>query len=133
MTWTMGFLKTAARDMGSQSSRKMLVRRKGISSGMGSSSVAEPKAWPKSMPTSMPLCMLTIKLDRWRSPMPRMYWQMLMVAVERKKSARVVRKASGEAENACSPRRSSCGGTSATFSLNSFSQSFREALFIIAR
>ena len=38
--------------------------------------VADPKACPKSMPTIPPVCMSTMKFDRWRSPIPRTYWQM---------------------------------------------------------
>ena len=83
------------------------VMRNGIISGMPRNCVALPKACPKSIPTSPPLqpqsyllyaaiqssylVVSIMKFERWRSPMPRMYWQTLSVAMVRAKWLRVVR------------------------------------------
>lgn len=57
--------------------------------------VAEPNAWPKSIPIMPPVSMLIMKLDRWRSPMPRIQWLTHSRAWELTKWERKERKASG--------------------------------------
>jgi len=47
--------------------------------------VAVPKLCPKSMPTIPPFSRSTMKLDRWRSPMPSTYWQLETEAIVRMK------------------------------------------------
>lgn len=66
--------------------------------------VAEPNAWPKSIPIIPPVSISTIKFDKWRSPIPKMYWQMDKHACVRAKCDLKVRKASGEAESCIKAR-----------------------------
>lgn len=57
--------------------------------------VAEPNAWPKSIPIMPPVSMLIMKLERWRSPIPRTQWLTHSKAWELMKWERKERKASG--------------------------------------
>lgn len=57
--------------------------------------VAEPNAWPKSIPIMPPVSMLSMKLERWRSPIPRTQWLTHSNAWELMKWERRDRKASG--------------------------------------
>lgn len=70
----------------------------------GITCVAVPKLCPKSMPTIPPFSRSTMKLDRWRSPMPSTYWQLETEAIVRMKWERRVRKASGEAASCMNAR-----------------------------
>ncbi len=57
--------------------------------------MADPKAWPKSMPIIPPVSELIMKLERCRSPMPRIQWLMQSTAWELLKWDLSERKASG--------------------------------------
>lgn len=57
--------------------------------------MAEPKAWPKSMPIMPPVSVSIMKLERWRSPIPRIQWLTQSRAWELMKWERRERKASG--------------------------------------
>lgn len=57
--------------------------------------VADPNACPKSIPIIPPVSMLTMKLFRCLSPMPRIQWLMHIRAWELAKWERSARKASG--------------------------------------
>lgn len=56
--------------MGLASSLKLLVNRKGINSGIGSSILA-PKEYPKSIMTRLPVDVCIKKFSRCRSPIPK--------------------------------------------------------------
>ena len=60
--------------------------------------VADPKEWPKSIPTEQPVSRSIIKLDKCRSPMPSMYWQIQSRECEMAKFVRSVKKASVDAD-----------------------------------
>lgn len=61
----------------------------------GYTCVAEPNAWPKSMPIMPPVSIFIMKLERWRSPIPRIQWLTHSKAWELMKWDRRDRKASG--------------------------------------